>query len=73
MEDQSESSIEQKIKDNEGLEPKGGDVVYDTETKQVYDFHGIHDGQIQVGNEKYKTLLIPVEEKNRLKVIFRAK
>jgi hypothetical protein len=75
LEENPEMSIEDKIKKYEGLEPKGGDTVVDTTTGKIYSFYGEWEykgeKRFQVGNEKFEKLELPIEEKERFKVIYR--
>ena len=72
----SEKSIEDKIKKYEGEEPKGGDTVVDTTTGKIYSFNGEWEDkgkkQFQLSSDKYETLLLPSDQKNRFKVIHRS-
>lgn len=76
LEESSEKSIENKIKKYEGEEPKGGDTVVDTTTGKIYSFNGEWEDkgkkQFQLSSDKYETLLLPSDQKNRFKVIHRA-
>jgi hypothetical protein len=72
----SEKNIEDKIKKYEGEEPKGGDTVVDTTTGKIYSFNGEWEDkgkkQFQLSSDKYETLLLPSDQKNRFKVIHRS-
>jgi hypothetical protein len=76
LEENPEMSIEDKIKKYEGLEPRGGDTVVDTTTGKVYSFYGQwkykDEERFQVENEKFEKLELPIEEKQRFKVIYRS-
>lgn len=76
LEETSGKSIEDKIKKYEGEEPKGGDTVVDTRTGKIYSFNGEWEEkgkkQFQLSSDKYETLLLPSDQKNRFKVIHRA-
>lgn len=76
LEETSEKNIEDKINKYEGQEPKGGDTVVDTTTGKIYSFNGEWEDkgkkQFQLSSDKYETLLLPSDQKNRFKVIHRA-
>ena len=75
LEEKPEMSIQEKIKKYEGQEPKDGDTVVDTSTGKIYSFYGEWEydkkKRFQVGNEKFETLELPIEQKSRFKVIHR--
>lgn len=77
LEESPEISIEDKIKKYEAEEPKEGDTVVDTSNGKIYSFHGEWEydkkKRFQVGNEKFETLELPIEQKSRFKVIHRGK
>lgn len=77
LEEKPEMSIQEKIKKYEGQEPKDGDTVVDTSTGKIYSFYGEWEydkkKRFQVGNEKFETLELPIEQKSRFKVIHRGK
>jgi len=76
LEETPEKNIDDKIKKYEGQEPKGGDTVVDTTTGKIYSFNGEWEGkngkQFQLSSDKFETLLLPSDQKNRFKVIHRA-
>jgi hypothetical protein len=77
LEQNPEDSIEDKINKYKGKEPKEGDTVVDTTTNKIYYLdHEYKDkegkGEIRLSSDKFKTLLLPREEKKRFKVIHRA-
>jgi hypothetical protein len=76
LEESPEQSIKDKIEKYKDLEPKWGDTVVDTTTNKIYSFNGQwkeKDGneKISLMSDKYESLLLPVEEKKRFKVIHR--
>jgi hypothetical protein len=75
LEENPESTTEDKIKKYEGLDPKGGDTVVDTSTGKIYSFHGEWDDKgkkvFQVGNDKFENMTLPIEDKKRFKIIYR--
>jgi hypothetical protein len=76
LDSSSEKTIEDKIEKHKDLEPKGGDTVVDIKTNKIYSFNGEweQDGskKISLMSDKYKSLLLPAEEKKNFKVIHRA-
>ena len=76
LEENVESSIDDKIKKYKGEEPKDGDTVVDTTTNKIYSFNGEWEEngkkEIQLSSDKFETLLLPAEEKKRFKVIHKA-
>jgi len=76
LEESPEVDIEQKIKKYEGEDPKGGDTVVDTSTGKIYSFYGEWEykgkKRFQVGNEKFEKMELPIEDKQRFKVIHRS-
>jgi hypothetical protein len=66
-------SIEDKIQKNKNLTPKESDTVYDTKTKQIFSFSGMYEDKMYLISSSYKNLVIPKEEIDRLKVVFRPK
>lgn len=77
LDESAETSIEDKIKKYEGVSPSHGDTVVDTTTGKIYSFSGEWEGdngmEMQLNSDKYETLLLPVSEKSRFKVIHRYK
>lgn len=77
LDENPESSIDDKIKEYEGVEPKVGDTVVDTSTGKVYSYYGDWEykgeKRFQVGNEKFEKLELPIEDRQRFKVIHRSK
>lgn len=80
LDDETEQTIQQKIKKYKDLEPSGGDEVYDEKTNKVWTFDGSReekqkDGSmkkvIQLSNKDFGAMILPYEEISRFKVINR--
>ena len=76
LEGSSEETIKSNTEKHKDLIPKGGDTVVDTKTNKIYSFNGEYgekDGskKISLVSDKYESLLLPAEEKERFKVIHR--
>ena len=75
LEGSSEETIKSKTEKHKDLIPKGGDTVVDTKTNKIYTFNGEWEdkgvNQISLTSDKYESLLLPSEEKERFKVIHR--
>jgi hypothetical protein len=75
LEESSEDTIKNKIEKHKDLIPKGGDTVVDTKTNRIYTFNGEGEDngvkKMYLMSDKYESLLLPSEEKNRFKVIHR--
>ena len=76
IDENPEATVDDKIKKYEGVEPKGGDTVVDTSTGKIYSYYGEWEykgkKRFQVGNEKFEKLELPIEDKQRFKVIHRS-
>lgn len=76
LDENPEATVDDKIKKYEGVEPKGGDTVVDTSTGKIYSYYGDWEykgkKRFQVGNEKFEKLELPIEDKQRFKVIHRS-
>ena len=75
LEGSSEETIKSKTEKHKDLIPKGGDTVVDTKTNKIYTFNGEWEdkgvNRISLTSDKYESLLLPSEEKERFKVIHR--
>ena len=75
LEESSEETIKSKTEKHKDLIPKGGDTVVDTKTNKIYTFNGEWEdkgvNRISLTSDKYESLLLPSEEKERFKVIHR--
>jgi len=76
LEGSSEETIKSKTEKHKDLIPKGGDTVVDTKTNKIYTFNGEWEdkgvNRISLTSDKYESLLLPLKEKERFKVIHRA-
>ena len=72
LEGSSEETIKSKTEKHKDLIPKGGDTVVDTKTNKIYTFNGEWEEKISLTSDKYESLLLPLKEKERFKVIHRA-
>jgi hypothetical protein len=75
LEESSEDTIKNKIEKHKDLIPKGGDTVVDITNNRIYSVNGEWEEKgekkISLISDKYKSLLLPAEEKKRFKVIHR--
>ena len=72
LEGSSEETIKSKTEKHKDLIPKGGDTVVDTKTNKIYTVNGEWEEKISLTSDKYESLLLPLKEKERFKVIHRA-
>jgi hypothetical protein len=71
LEESSEETIKSNTEKHKDLIPKGGDTVVDTKTNKIYTFNGEWEEKISLTSDKYESLLLPLKEKERFKVIHR--
>ena len=71
LEGSSEETIKSKTEKHKDLIPKGGDTVVDTKTNKIYTVNGEWEEKISLTSDKYESLLLPLKEKERFKVIHR--
>ena len=72
LEGSSEETIKSKTEKHKDLIPKEGDTVVDKTTNKIYSFNGEWEEKISLTSDKYESLLLPLKEKERFKVIHRA-
>ena len=71
LEGSSEETIKSKTEKHKDLIPKEGDTVVDKTTNKIYSFNGEWEEKISLTSDKYESLLLPLKEKERFKVIHR--